>query len=50
MSADRIEGKWIELFAEIVLARLGAWPFCIVVPTRRQSTPEAASVPGMVDA
>jgi 2,5-dihydroxypyridine 5,6-dioxygenase len=69
MIADRIEGKWIELFAEVfarckvgpgevcavlsetqsralnvrlaelALARLGARPFHIVVPTQRQSAP-----------
>lgn len=69
MIADRIEGKWIDLFAEVfarckvspgdvcavlsesqsralnvqlaelALARLGARPFHIVVPTPRQSAP-----------
>lgn len=69
MIADRIEGKWIELFAEVfarckvgpgeicavlsetqsralnvrlaelALARLGARPFHVVVPTPRQSAP-----------
>src|SRR5262245_43721013 len=69
MIADRIEGKWIELFAEVfsrckvgpgdacavlsetqsrplnvqlaelALARLGARPFHVVVPTARQSAP-----------
>jgi 2,5-dihydroxypyridine 5,6-dioxygenase len=69
MIADRIEGKWIDLFAEVfalckvsrgdicavlsesqsralnvqlaelALARLGARPFHVVVPTARQSAP-----------
>ena len=69
MIADRIEGKWIDLFAEVfgrckvaagdvcavlsesqsralnvqlaelALARLGARPFHVVVPTPRQSAP-----------
>ncbi len=69
MLADRIEGKWIDLFAEVfarckiapgdicavlsesqsralnvqlaelALARLGARPFHVVVPTPRQSAP-----------
>ncbi|HTP61754.1 MAG TPA: peptidase M29 [Burkholderiales bacterium] len=69
MIADRIEGKWIELFAEVfarckvgagdacailsesqsrtlnvqlaelALARLGARPFHVVVPTPRQTAP-----------
>ena len=69
MIADRIEGKWIDLFAdvfarckvgvgdvcavlsesqsralnvqlaELALARLGARPFHVVVPTARQSAP-----------
>ena len=71
MIADRIEGKWIDLFAdvftrckvasgdvcavlsesqsralnvqlaELALARLGARPFHVVVPTPRQSAPVA---------
>jgi len=69
MTADRIEGKWIDLFAEVfalckvapedacavlsesqsrtlnvhlaelALLRLGARPFHVVVPTRRQQAP-----------
>ena len=69
MTADRIEGKWIDLFAEVfalckvahgdicavlsesqsrtlnvqlaelALARLGARPFHVVLPTARQSAP-----------